>query len=214
MNINIPESFDTREVGGGFEKLPYIVPGNHVLKVKAVKVKENRGGKPLFIMEFDVVQSSTMDPDSGASLALDLTTDYGQMDTKRWCATVFGPMAAVEPYLKEEKNSAGKVFKRTPVYAKASDPNAITRQDIIMLADETSAVHQAVIGTVLKCRGEQEKYTASRGANAGKEMSVTRLYWTLHTPTPALAEMHSQAAGHIEQLNEAFKAQLAAPVAA
>jgi len=213
MQINIPESFDTREVGN-FEKLPFIEAGHHVLRVRRIKVKENRSGKPMFITEFDVLESNTMDVEAGCSVALDLTSDYGQMDCKRFVATVFGTMAAVEPYLKEEKSSAGKVIKRTPVYAKPADPNAITRNDIVLMADETSQVHQAVLGTTLKCRAERETYSPTRGANVGKQMQVTRLYWTLATPTPALAAMQADAAAHIEQLNAEFQAKLAAPVAA
>lgn len=214
MGLNIPKSFDTKEVGQGqFAKRDNIGVGRYELSLDDVKVKEGRGGESFLILEWtvqSVIEGTAHRVGDELQTVLDLGNDYAQVDAKVICATLLGPIAARPPAVEETKATTGKVVERKVRWAIAGDPNAIDSDALTSICDAEGDLHAALLGTKVGVKGYVATYTPTKGKNAGKEVSVTRYTWKLVAHTAAMAESAAAAQAEIDKMNASFKAGLEA----
>lgn len=212
MGLNIPKSFDTKEVGQGqFAKRENIGTGRYDLKLDDVKFKEGRGGESYLIVEWTVIgviEGTMHRVGDELQTVLDLGNDYAQVDAKVILATLLGPIAARQPAIEETKATTGKVVERKVRWAIPGDPNAIDSDALTSVCDAEGELHGALLGTKVNVKGYVANYTPSKGKNAGKEVSVTRYAWKLLGHTEAMAESAAAAQAEIDKMNAAFKASL------
>jgi len=213
MGLNIPKSFDTKEVGHGqFAKRENIGLGRYDLHLQDVKFKEGRGGEAYLILEWEVdavIEGTAHRVGDELQTILDLGGDYAQVDAKVIVATLLGPIAARPPAVEEVKGTTGKVVDRKIRWAIPGDPNAVDSDALTAVCDADGELHQGLLGTKVNVKGYIATYTPGKGKNAGKEVSVTRYAWKFLSHTDALSEQAKAAQAEIDKMNAEFKAGLA-----
>lgn len=212
MGLNIPKSFDTKEVTHGqFSKRENLGVGRYDIKLDDVKFKEGRNGEAFVILEWTVVKviegTAHREGDEVQSV-LDLGNEYAAVDTKVIIATLLGPVAARQPAVEEVKSTTGKVVERKVRWATPGDPNAIDSEALTAVCDAEGEMHAMLLGTVLNVRGYTNTYTPTKGKNVGKEMTVTRYNWKLVEHTPEMAAQAQGAQAQIDEMNATFKASM------
>lgn len=213
MGLNIPKSFDTKEVTQGqFSKRENIGVGRYDLVLDGVKYKEGRGGESYLIFEWTVagvLEGTAHREGDELQTVLDLGNDYAQVDAKVIAATVLGAIAARAPAVEQTKSTTGKVIESKVRWAMAGDPNAVDSEALTMMCDQDGELNAGLIGTKVACKGYLNTYTPSKGANAGKERTVTRYNWKLISHTDELAPQVAAAQAEIDRMNAEFKANMA-----
>lgn len=213
MGLNIPKSFDMKEVGHGqFAKRDNIGIGRYDLKLDGIKFKEGRGGEAYLIIEWEVdavIEGTAHRVGDELQTILDLGGDYAQVDAKVIVATLLGPIAARPPAVEEIKGPTGKVVERKIRWTIPSDPNAVDSDALTAVCDADGELHQGLLGTKVNVKGYVATYTPSKGKNAGTQVSVTRYAWKLLAHTEALAAQAQAAQAQIDAMNAEFKAGLA-----
>jgi len=216
--LNIPSSFDTKEVGHGqFSKRENVGIGRYDLVLQNVKFKEGRGGEPFLIYEWlvdNVIDGSAHREGDELQSILNLGDDYGQVDGKVIAATLLGPLATRTPAIEETKATTGKVVESKTRWAVGGDPNAIDSDVISQMCDGEDPLHADLVGTVVNVRGYSHSYTPANGKNVGKEVTVTRYNWKLVKHMPGLADAAAAAQTEIDRMNSEFKAKLGGQQAA